>query len=702
MFLAMSDKTAARVAWGLALACFVMAGIILFYYLVSRATPDLGGVGGTATVGIENAIPAVTFGALGGLVAARQPRNPIGWLMLAIATTVGLSAAAFFVAKHALISGASATGWVPWEAWVGLRLSNVGSAALALIFLLFPTGTPLNDRWRWVVWIGALASIVYSIGALLDDAPLLVLSRSSRLRNPVGVPALKGFSDYAFLPILLLLLIGAVGLLVRLRRSQGDERQQLKWFVYAVAVSMGVFVLGILSISISQRLADAMGNLAFNLGFAFAVPIAMAVAILRYGLYEIDLVINKTVLYGSLAAFLTAIYLAVVVGIGSLLGSTHNTFLTLLAAALIALAFDPARQRAKRFADRLVYGERATPYEVLSRFSEQMAGTYALDDILPRMARVLSEGTGGNSGIWLRVGQTLRAVATWPGELDPRSPTMPLSGEELPSIPGVSRAAPVLHQGELLGAITVTKPANDPLRPGEEKLIADVSSQAGLVLRNVRLIQELRASRQRLVSAQDEERRKIERNIHDGAQQQLVALSVKLRLLEQLAERDPAKAKELASELQAESTDALEDLRNLARGIYPPLLADRGLVPALESQVRKSSVPVTIEAEGLARYPQDIEAAVYFCCLEALQNVAKYAEADAATIRLSDGSGVLTFEVRDDGRGFDAGSTGYGTGLQGMQDRLDALGGSLLIRSAPDEGTSIVGQLTASPSRPRS
>jgi signal transduction histidine kinase len=694
----MSDKTAARVAWSLAFACFAMAGISVFYYLLSRATPDLGGAAGT---GIENAIPAITFGALGGLVAARQPRNPIGWLMLAIATSVGLSGAAFFVAKHALISGASATGWVPWEAWLGLQVSNVGIAALALIFLLFPTGEPLNDRWRWVVRIAVVLSTAYAIGSLLDDAPLQVLSRFSTVRNPVGVPALKGFSNYAFLPILLLLLIGAVGLLVRLRRSHGDERQQLKWFVYAVAVSMGVLLLGFLATFISQRLAETMANLAFNLGFAFAVPAAMAVAILRYGLYEIDLVINKTVLYGLLAAFVTAIYLGVVVGIGSLLGSTHNTFLTLLAAALIALAFDPARQRARRLADRLVYGERATPYEVLSRFSEQMAGTYAHDDILPRMARVLSEGTGGSAGVWLRVGQTLRAVATWPGELDPRSPAIPVSDEELPTIPGVSRAAGVLHQGELLGAITVTKPANDPLRPGEEKLIADVASQAGLVLRNVRLIQELRASRKRLVSAQDEERRKLERNIHDGAQQQLVALSVKLRLLEQLAERDPA-MKELASELQADSTDALEDLRDLARGIYPPLLADKGLVPALESQARKSSVPVTIEAEGLARYPQDIEAAVYFCCLEALQNVAKYAEADAATIRLSDGSGVLTFEVRDDGRGFDAGATGYGTGLQGMQDRLEALGGSLLIRSAPDEGTSIVGQLTASPSRPRS
>ena len=213
------------------------------------------------------------------------------------------------------------------------------------------------------------------------------------------------------------------------------------------------------------------------------------------------------------------------------------------------------------------------------------------------------------------------------------------------------------------------------------------------MLFNVRLIEELRASRQRLVKAQDEERRRLERNIHDGAQQQLVALAVKLRLLEQLVEKDPQKTKALAAQLQAESTDALENLRDLARGIYPPLLADKGLAAALGSQVSKSSTPVVVESDGIGRYPQEIEAAVYFCCLEALQNVSKYAEASTAAVRLSDGAGTLSFEVSDDGRGFDPSKTGYGTGLQGMADRLDALGGSLVVRSTPDQGTTIVGRV---------
>ena len=207
------------------------------------------------------------------------------------------------------------------------------------------------------------------------------------------------------------------------------------------------------------------------------------------------------------------------------------------------------------------------------------------------------------------------------------------------------------------------------------------------------LIEELRSSRRRLVAAQDDERRKIERNLHDGAQQQLVALAVQLKLARTMVERDPAKAAALLDTLQGSATDALEDLRDLARGIYPPLLADKGLATALEAQARKAVVPVTVEADGVGRFPADIESAVYFSCLEALQNVAKYADAATARITLSDGSGELHFEIRDDGRGFDPSATSYGTGLQGIADRLAALGGELVVTSAPGDGTAVAGRL---------
>ena len=215
----------------------------------------------------------------------------------------------------------------------------------------------------------------------------------------------------------------------------------------------------------------------------------------------------------------------------------------------------------------------------------------------------------------------------------------------------------------------------------------DLASQAGLVLRNVRLGAGPAGVSPSPRRRPDEERRKLERNIHDGAQQQLVALAVKARLARTLTERDPAKAgRDARSRSRRRRSDALEDLRDLARGIYPPLLADKGLEAALSAQARKSPVPVEVDAHGVDRFPQDVEAAVYFSTLEALQNTAKYADASRATITLSRSNGSLAFSVADDGAGFDTSRTGYGTGLQGIADRLGALDGELEVTSRPGSG----------------
>jgi signal transduction histidine kinase len=274
----------------------------------------------------------------------------------------------------------------------------------------------------------------------------------------------------------------------------------------------------------------------------------------------------------------------------------------------------------------------------------------------------------------------------------------------------------VAHHGELLGALSLEKAPGERLTPAEEHLARDLAAGAGLVLRNVRLteellarLDELHASRQRIVAAQDAERRRLERNIHDGAQQQLVALAVKVRLARGLCGRDPQKASAMLADVEGEVAQALEDLRDLARGIYPPLLADQGLVSALRAQARKAPVPVSVEAHGVERYPQEVEAAVYFCVLEALQNVAKYAGATRVEVRVGAEAGRLSFAVQDDGAGFDPSAKGFGTGLQGMSDRLAALGGALTVASSPGRGSTISGWLPTvvegtpipSPPRPR-
>jgi signal transduction histidine kinase len=419
---------------------------------------------------------------------------------------------------------------------------------------------------------------------------------------------------------------------------------------------------------------------------------------MRYGLYDLDVFIGRSIVYGSLAVFITAVYVGIAVGIGTLVGSggKPNLALSILATAIVAIGFQPVRERIQRVANRLVYGKRATPYEVLSQFSERVAESYASDEVLPRMARVLAEGTAAElSEIWLRSGDELRRAAAFP--LDAAIPSvLHLNGAGELSIPNADRSLLVRHQGDVLGALTVTKRRGESLSPIEIKLMDDLAHQAGLVLKNVGLtadlqgrLDDLRASRQRLVAAQDDERRKLERNLHDGAQQHLVAIKVKLGLVGILATRDPEKAKAAIVALKHDADEALETLRDLARGIYPPLLAEKGLAAALQSQAGKATLPVHVDADGVGRYPQETEAALYFCTLEALQNVQKYAAATAVAVRLHEEREHLFVEVRDDGRGFAVTAVTRGAGLTNMEDRLEALGGTLNIESTLGVGTTL-------------
>jgi signal transduction histidine kinase len=692
----MKPKTLSRLAWsiGLVSIALMLAALVLMFVDRHVGVPDnQAATSGTWNPGnvLNDVVDIVAIG-LGILLAIRRPRNPIGWLFLAAGFALGVTAFGTAYALHGIVADPGSLPATRAAAWIANCLGLVALGVLCFLFLLFPTGRLLSARWRPAAWYVAGVYVagtgVFTVFASMSWADPFAHTDSSSGGSPL----------FLLLPLSLLstLVISLVAVIARFRRSEGDERQQMKWFATGAACVVAAFFPTFIS---NANIWLVLQSLAFVVLFS-----AIAVAVLKYRLYEIDVVINQTLVYGLVAAFFTLVYVLVVVGLGTAVGSTHNAFLTLAAAAVVAVAFNPVRQRAKRLADRLVYGHRATPYEVLSAFSERMGDTYALDDIVPRMARVLSEGTGGRAAIWLRVGDTMRSVAVWPADDGSATPAgeRDMVGDVLPAFPEAAKAAPVIHQGELLGAITVAKPPGDPLRPAEEKLIGDLASQAGLVLRNVRLnaelmarLEDLRASRQRLVKAQDEAARRLERNIHDGAQQQLVALAVKIRLADAMIGRDDERAHTMLAELQSDAGDALDDLRDLARGIYPPLLADQGLAVALEAQARKSPVPVTVEANGVGRWPQDIEAAVYFCCLEALQNIGKYASARTASVHLRNGGGDLTFEVMDDGAGFDPSSTGYGTGLQGIADRLDALGGSLEVRSAPGHGTTIVGRVPA-------
>jgi signal transduction histidine kinase len=631
---------------------------------------------------IAGDIEDLTIPALAYLVASRRPRNPIGWLALTAGLVLGVST---FCTSYALRAIYAAPGSLPGARaalWITNSLSPISIFTVVFLFLLFPTGRLRSRRWLPVAWFEAAILAFLLVTSMVEATRYY--SRPFVLYGPGNAPGLLQLSAL-FIPVAILLSV--ISLIVRFVKSAGDERLQLKWFAAAA-------VLVLLTIIPSAVTNSAAASVLLNVAL-FCMNGAVALAILKYRLYDIDIVISKALQYGALAAFITAVYAALVVGVGAAVGNQHSIYLSAVAAAVVAVAFQPVRQRAALVANRLVYGRRATPYQVLSQFAHRIGGAYADDDVLPQMARMVAAGTGARRVVvWLRVGRELRPGATAGDHgTDPAPGPVPAAGELLPELPDADTTVPIRYQGKLLGALAIAMPRDEPLRPASAQLVADVAAQAGPVLSNAGLISELRESRQRLVTAGDEARRRLERNLHDGAQQDLVALAIKLRIAGGALGDDDAEARELLEELQADTAAALENLRRLARGIYPPLLADLGLVAALNAQAGKSLVPVTVRAAGIGRFPQDTEAAVYFCCLEALQNTAKYACATAARISLSAADGALTFAVSDDGAGYDSARTPMGSGLRNMADRLTALGGRLEVRSAPGAGTTVTGQL---------
>ncbi|MFC6160104.1 sensor histidine kinase [Kribbella jiaozuonensis] len=403
---------------------------------------------------------------------------------------------------------------------------------------------------------------------------------------------------------------------------------------------------------------------------------------------------------GGLVVFVVLVYVVIVLGGGVLIGRTSSPHigLSVLATAVVALAFGRVQSRLESVMSRLVHGGRQSPYEVLKRFSPAVTGSR--DDLPVRMAEILADGTGAQSAqVWLMVDGTLRLAATWPPD----------------SSVGVGgrRELAVRQAGELLGVLAVQEHENVPLTPVEERLFAGLANQAGLVLRGTRLraelvhriaelstlAAELRRSRQRVVDAQDAERRRLERDIHDGAQQHLVALAVNLSLARTLAGRAPERADRLVQAQCRAATVTIETIANLSRGIYPNLLVDEGLEAALRTAIADSPLPVEFVVAELGRYPAGVEAAAYFCALEALQNAAKHSAAKAIQLCLTGGPRLLEVTVQDDGSGFDPEATGAGAGLVNMRDRVESAGGTLTIATTPSRGTLVAASLPG-PLRP--
>jgi signal transduction histidine kinase len=423
-----------------------------------------------------------------------------------------------------------------------------------------------------------------------------------------------------------------------------------------------------------------------------AIPAAIGIAVLRYRLYDIDVVINRSVLFVLLAGFITGVYALIVVGLGRAVGSQNNLALAVVATAVIAVAFEPVRLRAQRWADRVAYGQRATPYEVLSDLTERLSTAESTQGLLERTAQLLAEGTGAErTRVWGTDGSTVSLLGEWP------------AGEGAPptvwgDLPGT--VVEIEADGAPLGALTVEKRRGDPISSTEAKLIKDLAGSTAPLLKNLGLqtlleakAADLQASRRRLVEVQAGERRRLERDLDEGAQQLVVALKVKLNVAARLARLEEADALAVMLEgMDQEAKIAINQIRSLARGLYPQLLEEQGLAAAVRSLAESAPTPVQVETDNLGRLPADLETTAYFVISEAITNAAKHAPGHQVQVVIARQAESLVFTVKDQGPGFDPAKVARGSGLGNMADRLDAVGGRLRIDSS-SAGTSVRGMV---------
>ena len=613
------------------------------------------------------------YGAVGLLIEWNRPGNRIGRLFLLLGVTV----------PAGTLSALYAIQGLPGGPWMGVLSSTSNAVVFGGLFiflpLLFPTGRYLSPSWRR---FGRLALAVLAVMALVLSLAPGTLDCCPGVTNPIRIPgtdALRPVVPFLFPVLALMAAVAFVSVVLRYRRSKGHERLQLKWFVFAVGfVVLAALGGGLASAGIIED-SDLAPLIVFP-GAAAGIAVAVGVAVLKHRLYDIDLVINKTLVYGALAAFITAVYIGVVVGIGALVGGRGepNLALQVAATALVAVLFQPVRERVQRVANRLVYGERATPYEVMADFGDRMAASLRVEEVLPRMAEAAARGVGAEAAlVTLRLpgGDTHRVA--WPAE----------EGSDR-----FDHEVEVTHQGERLGEIAVAKAAGDPLRPAEEALLRDLATQGGLAFHNVRLTAELQArleeisrqaeelgaSQQRIVTAADEERRRLERTIEERTEARLRRLVVGFRAVGERVDVDPDDAARTLEDLRGEAQVALEELRDIARGIYPPLLKDKGLAAALHAQAGRSDTPVEIEVLGIERLAEEVESGLYFCCLEALRQ-----GGGDVRIVLADQGGAVRLTIEHTARLEDE-------RLTRIRDRVDALGGECEVADAGSRVTALV------------
>ena len=600
-------------------------------------------------------------------------------------------------AQYAIYSLLSESGSLPGgevSAWISSWVWVLYVGPYAFLGLLFPDGRLPGRRWRGAAGLGVLVIVAGAVVAAL--APRFVYGLGP-IRNPLGID-LRGASGVAELVVALLyslVFVTAISLFVRLRHASGTERQQLKWVASAGAVAVfGAYLkYAVVSEAVSAPPVSFAASLLLMVGLV-GIPITMGIAILKYRLYDIDVLVNRALVYGALSACVVGTYMLVVGGLGALFQANDNLAIALVGTGLAAILFAPLRDRLQRAVNHLTYGERDEPYEMLSRLGQRLESTLALNAAL----RTIVETVAGALKL------PYAAISLKQGDAFEVAAAHGVPAEE-------ATVLPLVHQGEVLGRLVLAPRApGEPFTAADRRLLEDLARQAGATVHGVRLTADLQRSRERLVTALEEERRRLRRDLHDGLGPTLAGLICGLDAARGTLVRGPDATEALLTELKTQAQTAVSDIRHLVYGLRPPALDDLGLVCAIRQQaqdhgqladgppvaagdVRCERGPVFyVEApEHLPPLSAATEVVCYRIAQEAMTNVVRHASANACRVSLSiDRSrGVLELEVADDGAGVPD-DRRMGVGLSSMRERAAELGGSFEIRPAHAGGTRVL------------
>ncbi len=611
-------------------------------------------------------IMQIVFAVVAALIISHQPGNRIGWLLMtpAVASMLDQPIAAYlrrFISAPASTVPILLMTWFENWSWLAIILP------LLLILLLFPTGRPPSPRWRWVP-VFTLGMAVFLIVVVGLATEIHEENDKWMLPNPIGLFSYTAINTYILPPWIislgLLTLICAISLFVRYRRAPFVERLQIKWLLFVA----GLFVVFYTPLLVWQGNLPVFGTdvasvLLFLLGALF--PIAIAIAILRYRLFDIDVIINRSLVYGTLTALVIGVYVLVVGYLGTLFRSQNNLLISLAATGLVAVLFQPLRDWLQRGVNRLMYGRRDEPVTVLSQLGARLEATLVPDQILPGLVDTVAQALKlPYAAIALLVGDQFQIQA------------------ERGHATGSSEAFPLIYQGQTIGQLLVAwRAPGEDFNPADQLLLTNIARQAGAVAHSVRLTAALQQSRQQLVTAREEERRRLRRDLHDGLGPQLASQTLTIDAIGKLLETNPEKARDLLGHLKAQSRAAIQVIRELVYGLRPPALDELGLVEALREGVRQhgpveSRVEIIPDPNPLPALPAAVEVAVYRIAQEAITNVIRHAQGNHCTVSIAVQDHHLSLTIVDDGRGYPD-NFHFGVGLNSMRERAEELGGTM-------------------------